>query len=143
MLKFGFDIHGVLDDLPEVFVAMNGALYEAGHEIHILTGSRETQDIHQELAEIGIRYHKFFSITDYHESIGTKVWNDENGEPWLDNERWNRTKAEYCEREGIDLHFDDSSEYEPHFVTPFARIWTKNNRHGRGPKKRRTALEGR
>lgn len=139
--KFGFDIHGVLDDLPGTFVALNNALYNAGHEIHIITGITASTEVLRELQDAGIKWHRFFSIVDYHKSVGTKIEYDEKtGLPWLDKEMWNRTKADYCEREGIDLHFDDTGAYEPHFRTPFARVWTKNNRNGRGTKPTKTAV---
>ena len=128
-LKIGFDIHGVLTDAPKLFLALNSALYDAGHEIHILTGSQETSEIHKQLKELGIRWHKFFSITDYHIEQGTKV--DFKGDlPYIDPEIWDTTKAGYCKRECIDLHFDDSMEYVKYFTTPYAKIWTKNN-HGK------------
>src|SRR3972149_10737015 len=69
-------------------------------------------------------------------SKDTKMWYH-NGTPWIDKTEWDKTKAEYCRREGIHLHFDDTPEYEGYFTTPFARVWTKNNRNGRGIKQRR------
>jgi hypothetical protein len=140
-LKFGFDIHGVLDDLPETFVAINNALYHAGHEIHILTGSHASERVFKQLADLGILYHKFFSIADHHKDKGTKIWYDEKNTPWIDRETWNATKGEYCQVEGIHLHFDDSIEYERYFTTPFARVWTKNNRNGRGIKPDMSAFD--
>lgn len=138
--KFGFDIHGVLDDLPETFLALNRALYDAGHEIHIITGITAGKEVLQELLDIGIRWHRFFSIVDYHKSIGTPIEYGKDGLPWLDRELWNKTKGEYCKRVGIDMHFDDTGEYEQYFHTPFARVWTKNNRNGRGIKPTATAV---
>lgn len=133
-LKFGFDIHGVLDDLPETFVELNQALYDAGHEIHILTGSHASDKVFSQLTDLGFRWHKFFSIADYHkENKDTKMWYH-NGTPWIDKTEWDKTKGDYCRREGIHLHFDDTPEYEGYFTTPFARVWTKNNRNGRGTK---------
>lgn len=138
--KFSFDIHGVLDDLPETFVALNSALYKAGHEIHIVTGITQSEEVLEEIWNLGMRWHKFFSIVDYHKSIGTEiVWGDD-GRPWIDRELWNQTKSWYCEKHRIDMHFDDTQAYEPYFKTPFARVWTKNNRNGRGTKPTETAL---
>ena len=140
-LKFGFDLHGVLDDLPKTFKVINNSLYDSGHEIHIITGSHITKDIEDELHEIGIKYHKIFGIADYHREIGTEIKYDELGRPWLDEEEWNRTKGDYCRREGIDLHFDDSDVYNDYFTTPFSRVWTKNDRNGRGCKKKMSAFK--
>ena len=142
IMKFGFDIHGVLDDLPETFRALNNSLYDSGYEIHILTGSHISNKIKNQLDSLGIKYHHLFSISDYHKSIGTEMWYDDDGQPWLDKESWNKTKGEYCEKHGINLHFDDSDVYNEHFKTPFARVWTKNNRNGRGKKKKGSALSG-
>lgn len=134
-LKFGFDIHGVLDDCPDIFRAMTIALYEAGHEIHILTGSHASDKIFKQLEDLGIKYHKFFSIADYHKENNTKMWYDGDKTPWIDKVDWDKTKGDYCRREGIHLHFDDTPSYETYFTTGFARVWTKNNRNGRGAKK--------
>lgn len=135
-LKFGFDLHGVLDAAPEVFKVINNALYDAGHEIHILTGSHESDKIFDQLRELGIKWHKFFSIADYHKNNkDTKMWY-QNGSPWIDKTEWDKTKGEYCKREGIHMHFDDTPEYEQYFShgCGFARVWTKNNNNGRGVK---------
>ena len=139
-MKFGFDIHGVLDDLPETFKALNNALYDAGHEIHILTGSHITPEIEEMLSGMGIKYTHIFGIADYHKERGTKMWYDENNTPWLDKEVWNRTKGDYCREHNIHLHFDDTDVYNETFTTPFARVWSKNNRNGRGRKEKGSAL---
>jgi hypothetical protein len=136
-MKFGFDIHGVLDDLPDTFKALNNALFDAGHEIHILTGSHITDEIQEELRNMGIKYHHIFSIVDYHIEKGTKIWYDDNDTPWLDEEGWNKTKGDYCKKHNIDLHFDDTEIYNEYFTTPFARVWTKN---GKGNKSKGSAL---
>ena len=139
-MKFSFDIHGVLDDLPETFRALNHSLYDAGHHIYILTGSHITDEVIDLLREMDIRYHTLFSIADYHKEKGTEMWYDEAGTPWLDKESWNKTKGEYCEKHKIHLHFDDTDVYNNYFTTPFARVWTKNNRNGRGNKPKGSAL---
>ena len=69
------------------------------------------------------------------------MWYDEKNTPWLDGDLWNRTKGEYCEREGISLHFDDTIAYVEYFTTPFARIYTKNDRNGKGNKNKSSAFE--
>jgi len=97
---------------------------DTGHEVHIITGKRKKDGVEKELEQSGAVYTKLFSITDYHESIGTTVRNDEHGRPHMESYLWDRTKADYCEREGIDLHFDDSPSYGQHFKssTIYARI---------------------
>jgi hypothetical protein len=120
--KLGLDYHGVIDTKPDFFEPICKALIEAGHEIHIITGNKETQEIKEALNfEHGLfkKYTHFFSIVDYHESQDTKVWYDEKGTPWMDGEIWDKTKCEYCEREQIDLYIDDSLRYLEHFSTPY------------------------
>lgn len=65
---------------------------------------------------------------DYHEKLGTKINYDKNGDPWIDPELWDKTKAEYCQREKITLHIDDSPVYGKHFKTPFGLFFS-----GEGP----------
>lgn len=125
-IAIGFDVHGVLDAKPKLFSTLSNLLVLNGHEVHILTGSRDTPEIRDELDSYGIKYTHFFSISDYNKEIGTKMWNDENGNPWMDQEVWNKTKADYCRRNNIDLHFDDTIQYGDHFTTPFARFFSKH-----------------
>jgi hypothetical protein len=40
---------------------------------------------------------------------------DEHNRPYWDDMTWNKFKGEYCNTNKIDLHFDDTSEYEIHF----------------------------
>lgn len=134
--KFGFDIHGVIDALPEVFAVMTQLLVAAGHEVHILTGSKWDQKIEDDLRSWGIHWTHHFSITDYHISINTPMRYDPDPEhPWIDtgdkeqdNILWDRAKADYCMREGIHFHIDDTMRYNDYFSTPFCRMWTHNNK---------------
>ena len=129
-MVYSFDIHGVLDDLPIVFVELNKALFNAGHEIHIVTGSHYTPELGKKLNNIGIRFHHFFSIADHCKQNGIAIRYDEKGDPWVDEDTWNKTKGEYCASIGSNLHFDDSDKYHEHFTTPYARVYTKNNKGG-------------
>ncbi len=114
MLKIGFDFHGVLDTHSKMFAELSKIFVANGCEVHVITGSKITPKFQQELIDLGIQYTHIFSIVDYHESIGTPVQYDERG-PWIDADLWNRTKADYCSREGINLHIDDSDEYGKFF----------------------------
>jgi hypothetical protein len=53
------------------------------------------------------------------------MWYDGNKTPWIDKELWDKTKAEYCQKEGIHFHLDDSDIYGEHFTTPYAKISVK------------------
>ena len=54
------------------------------------------------------------SVLDYHRSIGTKIWEDDNG-LWMDNDTWNRTKGEFAKELDLDIHFDDTKRYFEYF----------------------------
>ena len=114
-MKLGVDIHGTIDACPELFSKLIKRFRDISTEVHIITGIKITQEVLDELEEWGIEYDYIFSITDYHESIGTKINYDEVGDPWIDEEIWNRTKGDYCEREDIDVCIDDSPLYGEYF----------------------------
>lgn len=120
-MKFAFDVHGVIDSHPEAFSVIIDSLLQCGHEVHILTG-RAYKPAERELKNMGIKYTTLFSITDYHESIGTSVEYEDEDNPWIDDELWDRTKADYCREHNIDICFDDTERYAQHFSTPFFLI---------------------
>jgi len=118
-MKFGLDFHGVIDKNPKLYSALSKALVAAGHEVHIITGSHRSPELLTKIKEeFGVEFTHFFSIADYHKSIGTAMRYDDKGTPWMKEETWNNTKHEYCYREHIDLHFDDSERYLNMFQTP-------------------------
>jgi len=119
-MKIAFDIHGVCDSAPEFFSLISKLLVENKNEVHILTGREVNNGAIEELKALGIHYTHFFSIADHHKSIGTEMWKDEKGRPWLDDELWDATKGEYCEKHGIDFCLDDTEAYGEYFKTPFA-----------------------
>lgn len=121
-MKVGIDLHGTIDSNPEFFSKFIKVLKkEHNAEIHVTTGVTADVAI-EKLEEMGIEYDCIFSITDYHKSIGTEITYDENGEPWIDEELWNRTKGDYCLRELIVFHIDDTEAYGKHFVPPTVSI---------------------
>jgi len=116
--KLGIDIHGTIDFLPKVWSLFSNLLVDNGHQVHIMTGSKITNEIKKQLYELGIKWTHIFSITDYHESIGTEIIYDSKGNPWMDQKLWNKTKAEYAKEKKLDLMVDDSSIYLKKFETP-------------------------
>src|SRR5262245_61257895 len=110
-MKIGIDIHGVINAKPEFFSILTCLLVQNGHEVHVLTGSKETQEIIDELDNHGIAWTHFFSITDYCIKKGVNVWYDEKNTPWMDQNEWEKAKGEYCAKEQIDLHIDDTIKY--------------------------------
>jgi hypothetical protein len=129
-LKYGFDLHGVLDTYPEIYAPLTGALIKAGHEVHIITGHQETAELTAQLAfpegRIGIKWTHWFSIVDYHIEQADHKVRFEGDQPWMEDDAWNRTKAEYCERVGIDLMFDDSPKYGSYFTGKTVFLLQKN-----------------
>lgn len=131
-MKVGLDIHGVINKYPERFkklsqrlrvvteltrelkmVDVEGDKWE--DEVHIITGSMQTEELIQEIRGYGIWYTHFFSVSDYLISQGhTPSWSSPN-DPWFNKDVWTRAKGDYCARVGIDMHFDDSRVYCKYF----------------------------
>lgn len=117
-MKIGLDVHGVIDKAPEIFAPLTKILRDEGHEVHVITGRELCSELFEKLDGLGIRYNKVFSITSYHKEIGTHVSykGGDPTQPLIAPPKWDATKAEYCAREKIDIHIDDSAEYGKHFV---------------------------
>jgi hypothetical protein len=119
--KIGFDIHGVIDKNPELFSKVIRAFRELNYEIHILTGSLVTKKLTDEIKGYGIEYDYIFSILGYNRSIGTQMWENEKGW-WIDDDVWDKTKANYCKINDINFHIDDTRKYGKYFNTPYGYI---------------------
>jgi hypothetical protein len=128
-VKIGLDLHGVIDAMPEFFSFFTKAIIKSGGEIHIITGGTTEKDI-ELLKKYNIQWTNIFSITDYHKKLGTPttVPHPHHGFLMVSDDEWDRTKADYCRREGIDLHIDDTLVYNDYFTTPFCRLWSHNNK---------------
>jgi hypothetical protein len=114
-MKVAFDIHGVIDKAPGFFSEVSKLFRAAGHQVYILTGSETKPGLVEELKSYGMEWDFLFSITDHHKNLGVSIRYDENGNPWIDDLSWDKTKAEYCEQEGIDFCFDDTLRYGDYF----------------------------
>jgi len=124
-IKIGLDYHGVIDAKPELFSILSQIIVAAGHEVHIITGTKNTIEFRNTLKELGIFYTYIFSISDYHHDVlHTPMKGYDEGDPWIDATLWNESKANYCLREKIDFHLDDSEIYGVPFMTPFALFKT-------------------
>jgi hypothetical protein len=113
--KLGLDIHGVADTYSPVYSLLSKLLVEAGHEVHVITGARWSKKTEKELKAAKITWTHFFSILEWHEQNDTEIWKDPNGYEWISGTEWDRTKAEYCKKEGITMHIDDSPLYALYF----------------------------
>lgn len=129
-LKVGIDIHGVIDVRPDFFSTLSKLLVDNLHEVHVITGAKIDHDI-KYLKKHKIHFTHLFSITDHHSNKGTPIVWDKNGDPHFDAYTWDKTKAEYCKEQGIDLHFDDSDTYNYFFKTPYARFYSKDTHRGK------------
>ncbi len=101
-MKFGFDVHGVVDTHCDIYATITAALVAAGHEVHVITGAVMSPELEGILKDSGVTYTHFFSIAQFHMDKG-------------DDEVWNRTKADYCHREAINVLIDDSPVYGQFF----------------------------
>lgn len=130
MMKIGIDVHGVADANPHLFSELSRMLVENGHEVHVLTGAEYTEALEHEIRNIlGLSFTHFFSTTSHHKKIGTEITYID-GNPYMDNKIWNRAKAEYCRKHGIQLHIDDSDVYGKYFTTPYAKFEQKRSEDG-------------
>ena len=120
-MKIGLDIHGVIDSNFKMFCELTNMLVREGHEVHVITGPSESL-VENMLKDNDIVYTHFFSIVDNAKKNNIGIRLDEDGNPWIDGDFWDRSKAKYCEEQGIDLHLDDSDIYGKHFKTPYARF---------------------
>jgi hypothetical protein len=119
MIKIGFDIHGCIDTYPDIFSSLGKLFVDSGMEVHVITGASWNDRTAKELSDNGMvkgeNYTHFFSIVDYHKSIGNEIEIDDKGNPWLPNDIWDKTKAVYCSKQEIKLMFDDSDIYGKYF----------------------------
>jgi len=121
-MKIGIDIHGVIDAEPKIFSGLSHECIKKGWEVHIITGQEDTPALRNVLTQYDIVYSHFFSITSHHKKIGTEIKYDDNGNPWMDEEIWNKSKSVYCTENNIDIHIDDSYTYGKYFTTTYIKL---------------------
>jgi hypothetical protein len=117
-VKVGLDVHGVIDTDPHFFAHLSYMLRAEGHEVHIVTGREICDELLDKLKENDVGYTQIFSITSYHKQIGTQIAykRDDLTQPVIDDSKWNRSKADYAEREGLHFHIDDLPVYGQYFT---------------------------
>jgi len=127
---WALDLHGIINTQPDFYAAITQSLVKDGWEIHVLTGSHlKEKKIPEELQSYGIAYTHLFSIADYHrENKSENVFYDKNGDPWVSDEAWDRTKADYCKKHNIPQCIDDTARYAKYFETPFAYMTIQTNK---------------
>ena len=123
--KIGVDFHGVINTKPDFFREFCRAALKFGMEVYIISGGpRET--ILAYLNQYQIPYTKLWCIFDYYEQRHQVEFYDD-GSFHVDNELWNKAKAEYCKEQNICIHIDDSAIYGREFATPYCRYDEKAN----------------
>lgn len=120
-MKIGIDFHNVITDHYAFFSELARLFTKEGHEVHIITGSKK-EKLLRELKDYPMMYNEIFSMVDYASNNKIEVWHDEKGDPWMDDDSWNKLKANYCKENKIDIHFDDSTVYGQFFSTPYCQF---------------------
>jgi len=112
-MKIAFDVHGVLDTHQE-FLHMCRMHYENDDTVYIISGQPLDEEMQAFLKKHDIKYHHYFSIET--ELLKRSIpYNNIYGSKYFPKEHWNPVKAEICERENIDIIFDDTEVYKQHF----------------------------
>ena len=129
--KLGIDVHGVIDDMPMEFSFLTECIISSGGEVHIITGGSWDSDLEESVKKTGVKWTHVFSVYDYlikseEEVYGVYNFSDGTTQKRFKDDVWNRVKADYCKKNRISLHIDDTSVYGEYFTTPFARLYTKN-----------------
>jgi hypothetical protein len=115
-LVLGLDFHGVCDTYPEMFEDLSKSIMYSGGKVYIITGAKVTPFLIEDLKNYRIEYTNILSIIDYHAKNGVDIRYDEKGEPWINDDLWNSTKANLCEEYNVDIHIDDSEIYGKYFT---------------------------
>jgi hypothetical protein len=116
MIKLGLDFHGCADTYPEVYGPLTQLLVTGGHEVHIVTGVIKTDEIVEQLQDLKVWWTHWFSIAQHHLDLGDTEVRFVNGTPWMDKGIWDSAKANYCEREGINVMIDNCPAYGSYFT---------------------------
>lgn len=127
--KISIDVHGVIDAIPEFFAFLSNAIINSGGELHIITGASWNIELETQIKSYGIRYTHKFSVYDHLMQNGTKIvgkvkFPDGTVQNKFENGKWDMVKADYCLKNGVSLHLDDTMIYNDFFKTPFARFWS-------------------
>jgi len=128
--KLGIDVHGVIDDLPELFAFLTNLIISGGGEVHIITGGSWDKELENDVRKTGVKWTHYFSVYDYlmssgEEINGTHNFSDGTTQKRFKDDVWNRVKGDYCRKHNISLHIDDTLVYSNYFSTPFAKLFAK------------------
>ena len=125
-LKIGLDYHGVIDNNVIYFSKFCDYAQKNGCKIFIITGGPGIL-IKDKLKNYNIAYDFVFAISDYYQALNIIIQQD-NGSLSIPENMWNSGKADFCYRNKIDIHIDDSTKYFKDFVTPYCYYDKKKNK---------------
>ncbi len=126
--KIGIDFHGVITVSPSFFRDFSRLVFEKGGEVYIISGGPYTV-VKKFLASWKIPYNEIFSLIDYFADRG-EITYFANGNFKVPDELWNKAKAEYCQRKGINIQIDDTPTYGTSFSGPFC-LYDAQSRTGK------------
>ena len=116
-MKIGIDYHGVINANPDFFKDFCKQALNQKLEIFVISGGSR-KDVETYLKEHDILYSDIFSLLDYFKEKNMVTFY-EDGSFFVPNDLWNRAKANYCFKNNIAVHIDDSLIYGAYFNTPF------------------------
>ena len=128
-MKIAFDVHGVLDTLPEYRLMMRELWYN--HDVYIISGQPLDAEMQALLKDLKIDqwYHEYRSVETYLLEQGNTDYEIRDGQKFWVDEIWDPVKAQMCEEEDIDMIFDNSLSYAQTFKkvrTVFSLVIDKN-----------------
>ncbi len=108
-MKIAIDIDGVIDRIPEFLSVITPYLVEKKHEITILTSrSNSPEIIEKSLAEIkeaNVHFTNYFFLPEANTRADSDFPTTLN---WFERHLWQ--KAEYCQKNKIDIFFEDDAK---------------------------------
>lgn len=116
-IKISIDYHGVLTENPLFFKKFNTMAIGCGYEIYIVSGGHQ-KDIEEFVDTHQIPYTRIWSVVDHFERLKLVQYYPD-GSFYVSDKLWNKAKAEYCLKNQISCHIDDSWLYGKYFDTPF------------------------
>ena len=115
-MKIAFDVHGVLDTLPEYRQLLRTMLRD-GHTIYIISGQPLDEEMEAFLDKYDLynKHHEYRSVETYLLEQGNFDYEIRNGQKFWADEIWDPVKAQICKEEEIDMIFDNSLSYAQTF----------------------------
>ena len=117
-LIIGIDLHGTIDKDPDYFRSFLKKCLNLNIIVYIISGPPIFQ-IKKELDilefYINKHYNKIISVVDFLKTHDVKMWQDEKGNWWTDENIWWSSKAHICRTFNVDIMIDDKKEYKKYF----------------------------